>query len=295
MCWRISMTCFVIVDQTNPKYRTTPLEITILADVLRPLPVSGGDIMNLSLRNSYMSSPNCIFASRIKSPLSNLMKYDIYTILPRHVRFAAAAGSSKSLYPFPWVLACIDEFSFRCSLLWDVVVFPPCCLWKTHQDTFDTATGLQSEHSTTVVDQVEFDVSSSSHKLPFLLFLGEFIILVLLDDGAVRLGNRVQTFLAKFKDSVGITVILVVKEDSTKSTSFVTVLDNEVSVGPFLEFFVVVRIMLVANLLVRSVEMFHVILVDVTRGCFVLDCKRKAKMEKRQRIRLDRHCKNQPN
>mmetsp|Transcript_18985 Transcript_18985/g.52947 ORF Transcript_18985/g.52947 Transcript_18985/m.52947 type:complete len:251 (-) Transcript_18985:203-955(-) len=64
----------------------------------------------------------------------------------------------------------------------------------------------------------------------------------------------------------GILVILVVEEDSPQTTSFVSVLNDEITIGPFLEFLVVSGVVLVADLLVSSVEVLHIVLVHVTRG-----------------------------
>ena len=136
------------------------------------------------------------------------------------------------LYPFPWVLACINEVSFRAALFGYDIVFPSCGLWKTHQDTFNSSTSLKTEDSSPIVNQVEFNVSSTTHKLPFLFFLCEFIVLVLSDDRSIGLDNRVQAFLGEFEMFIGCLVVLIVEEDSSQTTSFVSVLNDEVTVGP---------------------------------------------------------------
>lgn len=170
------------------------------------------------------------------------------------------------LYPFPWVLASVDEFGFGAALFGYNVVFPSCGLGKTHQDTFNAPTSLKTEDSSSIVYQVEFNISSTSHELPFLFLLCEFVVLVLSDDRSVGLDDRVQAFLGEFEVFVRCLVVLVIEEDSSQTTSFVSVLDDKVTVGPRLEFFVVLRIVLVANFLVCSVEVSHVFLVDVTWG-----------------------------
>mmetsp|Transcript_48878 Transcript_48878/g.140483 ORF Transcript_48878/g.140483 Transcript_48878/m.140483 type:complete len:308 (-) Transcript_48878:347-1270(-) len=168
------------------------------------------------------------------------------------------------LYPIPRMLAHLEEFSFGSSWLWNIIVFPASSFRQTHEDTLDTSTSLQSKDCSSVVDQVELNITSTSHKLPFLLLLGEFIILVLLNDRPVSLDNRVQTFLAEFENGIRVTVVLVIEENSSESSSFITVLNDEVSVSPSLEFLVVFRVMLVADFLVSSVEVLHVVLIDVT-------------------------------
>ena len=172
-----------------------------------------------------------------------------------------------NLYPFPWVLACVDEFSFGAALFGNDVVFPSRGLRKTHQDTFNSSTSLEAEDSSPIVNQVELNISSTTHELPFLFLLCEFVVLVLSDDRSVGLDDGVQAFLGEFKVLIGCLVVLIVEEDSSQTTSFVSVLDYEVTVGPRLEFFVVLRIVLVANFLVCSVEVLHVFFVDITGGC----------------------------
>ena len=76
-----------------------------------------------------------------------------------------------------------------------------------------------------------------------------------------------QAIFGEFEMSVRVFVILIVEEDSSQSTSLVSVLDDEVTVGPGLELFVVLRIVLVADFLVCSVEVLHVFFVDITGGC----------------------------
>mmetsp|Transcript_9197 Transcript_9197/g.19303 ORF Transcript_9197/g.19303 Transcript_9197/m.19303 type:complete len:211 (+) Transcript_9197:604-1236(+) len=89
---------------------------------------------------------------------------------------------------------------------------------------------------------------------------------MLFDDRSVGLDDRVQAFFGEGEVLVGFLVVLVVKEDTSQSTGFVSVLDDEVTVGPRFEFFVVFRIVLVADFLVGSVEVLHVVFVDVTGG-----------------------------
>ena len=164
------------------------------------------------------------------------------------------------------MLASIDEVSLRTSFFRLHIILPPCRLGKTHEDTLNATTSLEAEDSATVVDKVELHVTSSSHQLPTLLLLSEVIVLVLLHNGSVSLDNRVERLLAEFKNGIGIAVVEIVKENSTQTTSFVAVLDDEVTVGPLLELGVELRIVLVAHLLVGTVEMLHVLLIDIRGG-----------------------------
>mmetsp|Transcript_31047 Transcript_31047/g.51290 ORF Transcript_31047/g.51290 Transcript_31047/m.51290 type:complete len:329 (+) Transcript_31047:171-1157(+) len=171
-----------------------------------------------------------------------------------------------SLDPIPCVLTGINKFSFWGAFLWNAVVFPSSSLWKTHEDTLDTSTSLQTEHGSTVVDKVELNVTSSSHELPLLLLLGELIILVLLNDWPVGLDDGIARLLGKFKNLVWITVVLVIKKNTSQTTRLATVRDQEIAVGPSLELLVVRRIVVVADFLVGTMEVLHVILIDVARS-----------------------------
>ena len=172
----------------------------------------------------------------------------------------------RALDPFSWVLTGIDEVGLWGALFWDDIVFPSSSLWKTHEDTLNTSTSLQAENGSTVVDKVELDVASSSHELPLLLLLGELIILVLLNDRSVGLNDGVDGILGEIKNLVRVTVVLVIEEDSSQTTSLTTVRDAEVAIGPSLELWVVVRVVFVANFLVCSMEMLHVGFVHVARS-----------------------------
>jgi hypothetical protein len=65
--------------------------------------------------------------------------------------------------------------------------------------------------------------------------------------------------LSKQKSRISLAVE-VVKEDAPQSAGLAAVLNAEVLISPLLELGVVLRVMLVAHLLVRAVEVLHVIL-----------------------------------
>mmetsp|Transcript_7746 Transcript_7746/g.11352 ORF Transcript_7746/g.11352 Transcript_7746/m.11352 type:complete len:220 (+) Transcript_7746:425-1084(+) len=69
--------------------------------------------------------------------------------------------------------------------------------------------------------------------------------------------------MAESEVLIGILIILIIEEDSSESTGLITVLNDEVSVGPSLELRVVIGVVFVADLLVGSMEMLHVLLIDV--------------------------------
>mmetsp|Transcript_38377 Transcript_38377/g.69161 ORF Transcript_38377/g.69161 Transcript_38377/m.69161 type:complete len:296 (+) Transcript_38377:327-1214(+) len=83
------------------------------------------------------------------------------------------------------------------------------------------------------------------------------------DDGTVGGHDRVDSVLGECKQFIGLAVVQVVEEDATQSTSFITVGDDKVFVRPGFELGVELRIVSITHLLVRSMEMLHVILVEV--------------------------------
>mmetsp|Transcript_17172 Transcript_17172/g.31040 ORF Transcript_17172/g.31040 Transcript_17172/m.31040 type:complete len:408 (-) Transcript_17172:78-1301(-) len=168
--------------------------------------------------------------------------------------------------PLSWEFAGINKICLGCAWFWVVVIFPPCRFWKTHQDTFNTSTSLEAKDSSTVIDKVELHITASPHELPLLLLLSIHIILMFLNNRAVGLDDRAKSFLAKLKDRVGVAVVLVIKENASKTTSLISMLDDKVAVGPSRELIVVVRVVFVAYFFVRAMEMLHIILVNITRS-----------------------------
>mmetsp|Transcript_11489 Transcript_11489/g.23545 ORF Transcript_11489/g.23545 Transcript_11489/m.23545 type:complete len:334 (+) Transcript_11489:778-1779(+) len=168
-----------------------------------------------------------------------------------------------SLDPLPRVLCCINKVSLGASLSRVIIILPPCSFWQGHEDAFCTSSSLQSENGSTVVDKVELNITSPPHLLPILLLWSEFIIPVLLNDRSIGVDNIIAQILDEIKDCIRITVVKIIEEDTTKTTSFATMLDLKVFVGPLFEFGVVLRIMLITNLLERSMEVLHIILIDV--------------------------------
>ena len=144
---------------------------------------------------------------------------------------------------------------------------PSSNLGKAHQDAFDALPRLQSKNGSTVIHKAEFHTTSSSQQLPLLLRWRKLVVLVLLNYWTECLDYRVDSVLTKVKNLVGIAVILVVEKDPSQSTSFTTMRDLEVSIGPNLELWVVVvGIVTAKHLHVRAMEMLHVVLVDIARS-----------------------------
>jgi hypothetical protein len=61
------------------------------------------------------------------------------------------------LRPISRELTSIDKIGLWGTRLRNMVVFPTCCLWQTHENGFDSASRLETKDSPTVIDKVEFD------------------------------------------------------------------------------------------------------------------------------------------
>mmetsp|Transcript_57784 Transcript_57784/g.132724 ORF Transcript_57784/g.132724 Transcript_57784/m.132724 type:complete len:209 (+) Transcript_57784:433-1059(+) len=144
-----------------------------------------------------------------------------------------------------------------------MTILPPRCLRKRHENALDATARLEAEDSAAVVDEVELDITAASHLLPLSLFLRERIILVLLNQRQVGRHDRIEALFRESEDRLGVAVVQVVEEDATKATRLATVLDVEILVGPLLELGVVAWIVLVARLLVRTMEVLHIVLKEV--------------------------------
>mmetsp|Transcript_23362 Transcript_23362/g.50582 ORF Transcript_23362/g.50582 Transcript_23362/m.50582 type:complete len:240 (-) Transcript_23362:845-1564(-) len=167
------------------------------------------------------------------------------------------------LYPLAGVLEGIHYLCLGTARLNLVIILPPCRLWQTHQNTLNPAPRLKSKDCSTIVDEVEFNIPSSPHLLPLPLLLRKGIVLVRLDDGSVGGHDRVDSILGKFEKLLRLAVVQVVVEDASQPTCFITMGDDEVFVCPGFELGVKLWIMSVAHVLVCSVEVRHIIQVEV--------------------------------
>mmetsp|Transcript_4540 Transcript_4540/g.5250 ORF Transcript_4540/g.5250 Transcript_4540/m.5250 type:complete len:263 (-) Transcript_4540:587-1375(-) len=168
-------------------------------------------------------------------------------------------------HPIPWILGHFKEFSLWRTRFHLVIVFPPRRLRKAHENTLNTSTSLKSKYRSTIIDKVELDITTSSHELPFLLLLRVWVILVLFDNWPIRLAYRVEALLTEFEYSIGITIVLIVKENTPKPTCLIAMRDEKVSISPRLEFLIILRIMLITHILVRSMKLLHILLIHIRR------------------------------
>mmetsp|Transcript_9963 Transcript_9963/g.24797 ORF Transcript_9963/g.24797 Transcript_9963/m.24797 type:complete len:223 (-) Transcript_9963:731-1399(-) len=181
----------------------------------------------------------------------------------------AHTNERTSSDPLPRRLEARHDLLFLGAHLRGVVVLPTCSLRQRHQDALQApnATGqhLEAEGGATVVHKVELHVSAPPHLLPILLLLSELVILVLLKDGDIGLGHGIKAFSGELEVPLLTFSVEVVKEDTTQSAGLSTVRDKEITVRPLFELRIPSGIVLVANILVGPMEVFHVVLVQVRR------------------------------
>lgn len=144
-----------------------------------------------------------------------------------------------------------------------MVVLPSAGLGQRHEDRLSASAGLQAEDGAAVIDKVELGVPSTADLLPFLLLLGEGVVLVLGDDWSVRGDHVLQTVLGERQELLGIAVAEVVVKDPPEPSGLSTMGDVVVFIRPFLELRVEFRVVAVAGVLQDSVEMLHIGLVQV--------------------------------
>ncbi len=140
-----------------------------------------------------------------------------------------------------------------------MIILPPTSQRQAHKYALDPPPSLEPENRPAIVHEVELNVPTAADLLPLLLLLGEGVVLVLLDDGAVSVDDASQGFLGALEDGVGVAVVQVVEEDSAQPASLVAVGDHEVAVGPGFEFGVEGGVVVVAYLFVSSVKVGHVL------------------------------------
>mmetsp|Transcript_13456 Transcript_13456/g.22122 ORF Transcript_13456/g.22122 Transcript_13456/m.22122 type:complete len:239 (-) Transcript_13456:705-1421(-) len=164
------------------------------------------------------------------------------------------------------MLESIHYISFGATWLRVVVILPSRSLWQTHQNTLNSTTSLEAEHCSTIVDKVELHISSTTHQLPLLLLFCEWIIFVCFNNRTIGGHDGVDGILGKFEQFLWITIIQVIKEDTPKSTSFITMRNHKVLICPRFEFGVEFWIVTITDLLVCSMEMLHIIFIEVCRS-----------------------------
>ena len=104
-----------------------------------------------------------------------------------------------------------------------------------HEDGFRSATGLEAEEGTAVVDEVEFDVASAPVELEFLVPGLVGVVGSAAEDGVVGGGVGVA-YVAEEGEGLGEAAFgVVVEEDAADSSGFVAVLEVKVVVALLFE------------------------------------------------------------
>lgn len=63
-----------------------------------------------------------------------------------------------TLYPLPGLLENLQDLGLPATRFRLVIVLPPSCFRERHEDRFDSPAGLEAEHGSSVVHQVELHV-----------------------------------------------------------------------------------------------------------------------------------------
>mmetsp|Transcript_39394 Transcript_39394/g.63104 ORF Transcript_39394/g.63104 Transcript_39394/m.63104 type:complete len:229 (-) Transcript_39394:534-1220(-) len=146
-----------------------------------------------------------------------------------------------------------------------MVILPSCSLRKGHEDRLYPPPCSKAEGGATIINQVEFHVSTTTHLLPLLVLLREIIVFVLCYDRNIRRHDVVEAVLTECEDFLRISVIHIIEEDATQATSLPSVLDLEIPICPAFETRVELRIMLVADIFVRLMEVLDVLFNQIGR------------------------------
>lgn len=200
-------------------------------------------------------------------PLYNAFSSIRLVSFPSYYTFTIHNSSfPANLNPLLRGLQHLDESRLSAPLLRGVHILPARRSRQAHQNTLNPRTWcIQSKGGTSIMNQVELDVSAPTNLLPLLLLRRKRHILPLINNGQIRRQERLQARLNKRKAILLIilSVVQVIEEDAADATRLVTVLVGEVFVAPVLETWVVGLVMLVASILDSLVEVDGVLVEEV--------------------------------
>src|SRR3954470_11092674 len=91
---------------------------------------------------------------------------------------------------------------------------------QRHQNGFRASTGLESEQCSTVVDQIELDITSTAVGLKIALGRTKWQILAPFDDWQIRLQNMITYAARKCEASFKIRLGQVIEKDTADTTRF---------------------------------------------------------------------------
>lgn len=144
-----------------------------------------------------------------------------------------------------------------------VIIKPLGSLRKAHEDGLGSSIRFEPKDGATVIHQVELRVAATSELLPLFLLFREGIVLVLFDNGTVGSHYMIDSIFTKVKDLFWISIVQVVKEDASQSSTFAAMLDQKVVIRPLFELGIVLWIMSITDIFVGSMEVLHILFVNV--------------------------------
>lgn len=100
----------------------------------------------------------------------------------------ASIFSSQASAFLNWLKVIFSSSSvsrFRATRLGFPVVGPAHLRWQGHEDRFGTTARLQAKKGATVIDEVEFDVTTPAEFLEFSLLGGVFVVFAALNNRQV--------------------------------------------------------------------------------------------------------------
>uniref|UniRef100_A0A7C9ELV7 Uncharacterized protein n=1 Tax=Opuntia streptacantha TaxID=393608 RepID=A0A7C9ELV7_OPUST len=147
-----------------------------------------------------------------------------------------------------------------------MVIFPASSQWKRDQNALNSPASFQAKCCPSVINQIKFNITSSSQLLPCFVSICERCIFPLLYDRKVCRQHRVRTFSSKSKKHFLIVVIKIIKKNSTEPSSLATVLDVKVIITPFLETRIEAGIEFITCIFLDLMEVPDIFFKYVSRG-----------------------------
>ena len=127
------------------------------------------------------------------------------------------------------------EFSLSGVGLGLKIVVPTDKWRERHKDGFGASFGLEAEECAAIINEVELDVAPASVELKLALCFGRGQVLTSFDNRPVGGNEVVADRTKKSKGRFEAALIVVVEENATDASSFVSVWEVEVFVAGFLE------------------------------------------------------------
>src|SRR5690625_2514864 len=131
---------------------------------------------------------------------------------------------------------------------------------QAHQNGIHIMAGLQPESRATIPDEVEFRIAPTLEELMRAVLLGPFLPHAPAGDRQERIEERPADILGEGEIILPIRGAEIIIEDAADAAGLIAVADHEIIIRPFLETWVVVRIVLVAGLAELVMEELRILL-----------------------------------